>query len=85
MVDYISLIISILLALGALYSFLTSNTKKRIDDLEDDVEQLREQIVASNLTTSNLSGKIDSLTTSVARIEKGIEKLTDKIDQRNGT
>ncbi|QAT39540.1 hypothetical protein [Clostridium sp. JN-9] len=60
-----------------------TNMQEKIEKLEQDVTEL--EVKVNTIETENAVSreKIDSICSSISRIEKSIEKIADKIEQNN--
>lgn len=66
---------------AGLYVHLTSDTKRRIDDLESDIKLLQTKSVTTDLNVNTINGRLTEQSNQLARIEKAIDKLADKLDK----
>lgn len=59
-----------------------NNLSEKFEKLEQDVKELEQKVNKIETENAVSREKIDSICASIARIEKSIEKIAEKIDQR---
>lgn len=60
-----------------------NNLSEKFEKLEQDVKELESKVNKIETENAVSREKIDSICASIVRIEKSIEKIAEKIDQRD--